>query len=168
MTTPHSPSEALLRRRLLGWDVRSETIDPAVDLGRDLRLRRGPHGVDLDTVEGIDCVAQDLAHALTTLLGSDVLNTTFGFDGLAALAAESEPILVRERIRVGIVNMLNRDPRIRRIVDVKFEDDRLDVPVAGDGVGNDPDTRELSVRVSFETVTDEQVHVNLGRLPRHG
>ncbi|HEX6683621.1 MAG TPA: hypothetical protein VF062_12540 [Candidatus Limnocylindrales bacterium] len=148
-------SEDLLRRRILGWGVQCEPIYPGVDLGRDITLRHGPEGVDLAVVEGIDCLAQDLAHALTTLLGSDVLNTTFGFDGLSALAQETTPILVQERIRVAVVAVLGRDPRVRRIVDVKFEDSRLEAPVPG--------SRELGVRVAFETMTDDRVTIDLGR-----
>jgi hypothetical protein len=153
MTTTDSAD--LARRRTLGWGLRCELVFPGTDLGRDLRLRRGPHGVDLATVEGIDCLTQDLALALTTLLGSDVLNTTFGFDGLSALADETIPVLVQERIRAAVVSVLGKDPRVRRIVDVKFEDARLDAPLPG--------SREISVRVAFETLTDDRVAIDLGR-----
>lgn len=156
MTSPDSTDrEALAKRRLLGWGVRCDPVFPGVDIGRDLRLRRGPNGVDLAAIEGIDCLTQDLSLALTTLLGSDVLNTTFGFDGLRAIAEETTPVLVQERIRVAVVSTLNRDPRVRRIVDVKFEDSRLDAPLAG--------SREIGVRVAFETLTDDRVVLDLGR-----
>jgi phage baseplate assembly protein W len=160
MTSPTSPAPAngvrLARRRVLGFGLRSEPLYPGVSLGRDLRLQRGPRGLDLATVEGIDCVTQDLAIALTTLRGSDVLNSGFGFDGLAALADETVPVLVQERVRAAVVAVLGRDPRVRRIVDVKFEDARLDAPQAG--------SRELAVRVTFETLTEDQVVIDLGRL----
>ncbi|BCB74855.1 hypothetical protein GCM10022251_53880 [Phytohabitans flavus] len=154
MTMP-TDNQALARRRTLGWGLRCDPVFPGVDIGRDLRLRRGPDGLDLATVEGVDCLTQDLSLALITLLGSDVLNTTFGFDGLAALADETTPVLVQERIRVAVVAVLGRDPRVRRIVDVKFEDARLDVP--------QPGSREIGVRVAFETLTDDRVTIDLGR-----
>lgn len=156
MTTPDpTDREALARRRALGWGLRCDPVFPGVDVGRDLRLRRGPAGLDLATVEGVDCLAQDLSVALTTLLGSDVLNTTFGFDGLRAVAEETSPVLVQERLRVAVVSVLSRDPRVRRIVDVKFEDSRLEAP--------EPGNREIGVRVAFETLTDDRVTLDLGR-----
>lgn len=148
--------DADAQRRALGWGLRCDPIFPGADLGRDIRLRSGPDGLDLDTVAGVDCLAQDLAVALTTLLGSDVLNTSFGFAGLAAMAEERVPVLVQERLRVAVVGVLARDPRVRRIVDVKFADQRLDAPLPG--------SRELAVGVTFETVTDDQVAIDLGRL----
>ena len=151
---------SVARRRTLGWGLRCDPIYPGVDLGRDLRLRPGPGGLDLDTVEGLDCLTQDLGVALTTLRGSDVLNTTFGFDGLNALAEEPVAVLVQERVRVGVVALLGRDPRVRRIVDVKFEDSRLDAPVPG--------SRDLAVRVAFEALSDDRVTIDLGRLAPGG
>jgi phage baseplate assembly protein W len=159
MTSPTVPtptdSDRLARRKVLGFGLRCDPVFPGVDTGRDLRLRNGPHGLDLDQVEGIDCLTQDLAIAVTTLRGSDVLNTDFGFDGLAAMAEERLPSLVQERVRAAVVTTLARDPRVRRIVDVKVEDARLDVPLPG--------SRELGVRVSFETLTDDKVAIDLGR-----
>jgi hypothetical protein len=156
VTTPTSPTEAAARRRALGWGVRCDLVLPGADIGRDVRLRRGANGLDLDTVSGVDCLAQDLAVALTTLLGSDVLNTSFGFAGLAAIAEERIGVLVQERLRIAVVGVLDRDPRVRRIVDVKLIDARLDAPAARE--------RELVVHVTFETVTDDRVTIDLGRL----
>jgi hypothetical protein len=131
-----------------------------VDVGRDLVLARGPTGVDLAQVQGIDNLIQVLAIALTTLRGSDLFNTDFGFDGLNAMAEEVNPVLVRERIRVGIIQLLRRDPRVRRIVDVKLGDGRLESVGAG--------SRQLEVRVVFETVSGDQASVNLGGVTGNG
>ena len=144
-----------LRRRTLGWSLACDEIAPGVDLGRDLRLVADGEGrLDLARTDGIDNLGQSLAIALTTPLGSDVFNLEFGFDGLNALADETLPVLQRERVRVGVINVLRRDPRVRQIVDVKLEDDRLDAPAAG--------SRTLEVRVVFETVAGEQAAVDLG------
>ena len=150
----------LARRRLLGWAPACTPIQPGVDLGRDISLAAGPDGLDLARVEEVDALAQSLELALTTLLGSDVFNTQFGFDGLNALVEETNPILARERIRVAVIQVLRKEPRVRRILDVKLEDGRLNRPAIG--------ARELDVRVSFETVAGEAAVVNLGKAVPHG
>lgn len=147
-----------LRNRILGWSPACELTQPGVDLGRDLRLEAGPNGLDLARVSGVGNLTQSLSIALTTLLGSDVFNTAFGFDGLNALVEESNPVLVRERVRISVIQTLRRDPRVRQIVDVKVEDDRL----AGTG------SRELDVRVVFEVHSGDQLTINLGRLTPRG
>jgi len=145
-----------LRRQLLGWAPACELIEPGVDLGRDLVLEDRPSGRDLALVDKIDCLGQSLAIALTTLLGSDLFNTEFGFDGLNALTEGGSPVMTRERVRVAVVNVLRKDPRVRGILDVKLEDGRLDPVPAG--------SRVLDVRVSFETVTGDPVTTDLGRV----
>jgi phage baseplate assembly protein W len=149
----------LLRRQLLGRGLACPEIMPGIDLGRDLQLASGPEGTDLAMIEGMDNLAQDLAVALTTIVGSDIFNTEFGFTGLSALAEESNPILARERIRIGVIQVLRRDPRIRRIVDVKLDDGQLELPRGG--------SRELSVIVTFETVSGDEASINLGRTIRN-
>lgn len=146
----------LLRRRLLGWGIECREIMPGVDLGRDIVLVGGPNGLDFSRIEGIDNLGQVLSIALTTMLGDDIFNTQFGFDGLNALAEETNPIMARERVRIGIIQVLRKDPRIRRIIDVKIEDGRLEAPVPG--------SRELDVRVVFETVSGDQATVDLGKV----
>lgn len=145
----------LVRRRLLGWSVACEPIFPGVDLGRDLVLRAdGDGNVDLAQVESVDALSQSLSLALTTALGSDVFNTAFGFDGIAALAEEPDPVLARERVRISVIKVLHADPRVRRIVDVELDSDR------GRPIGI---ARTLDVTVAFETVALDQATVNLGR-----
>ncbi len=147
---------AALRKRAMGWSVSLEPVSPGLDLGRDLSVVRGPGGLDLARVEGLECLAQSLSVALTTLLGDDVFNRRFGFDGLNALAEEPDPALARERVRIGIIKVLREDPRVRRIVDVNLSGDgRLEAPAAG--------SRQLEVRVVFETPTGEQAAVSLGK-----
>lgn len=145
----------LLRARLLG---RGLACVPVEELTRDLVLARNPDGtVDLALVSGVDNLTQSLAIAVTTPLGGDVFNTGFGFDGLNALADETSPLLVRERVRVGLVNLLRKDPRVARVVDVKLMDQRLETPSTGAA-------RQLDVRVVFETVSGEQLTLNAGAL----
>jgi hypothetical protein len=156
MASNRDQEKDALQARLLGRGPRLDLIDPQGDIGRDLSFSVGAGGArDLAFVSGIDCLTQDLSVALTTLLGSDLFNTTFGFDGVRALAEESRALLIRERVRVAVIQTLNRDVRVRRIVDVKLDDERLDRPVAAG-------SRTLQVRVVFEAVTGESFAVELG------
>ncbi|MFE7560280.1 hypothetical protein [Kitasatospora sp. NPDC057500] len=92
---------------------------PATDpLAADLLLRDG----DLAVVTGPDAVLQSVRLALTTALGTDPLDRGFGFDGLRVLAEERTPELVRERIRLAVLAVLRRDPRVRRVLDVRVDD----------------------------------------------
>ncbi|WP_435205775.1 hypothetical protein [Micromonospora sp. bgisy143] len=154
------------QRRYLGWGLAFEPTMPGVDLARDIVFDDGPNGRTLALVEGTGNVAQSLAVALTTLRGSNVFDATFGFDGLNALAEQIEPNLIREQVRVGIITLLDRDPRVRRIVDVNLDDGRL-----GAGRADDASaaalraSRTLQVQVQFETITDDRLSVRLGELP---
>jgi hypothetical protein len=145
------------RRHALGWGLRCDAIYPGVDISRDLVLAVDPvtQAVDLAGTEGADNLTQCLTVALTTALGDDVFNTAFGFDGLNALAEETRSMMVRERVRVSIIRVLQRDPRVRNIVDLKILDRRLD-PTPRPDDPNDPDAwRTLTVNVVFETVAGE-------------
>ena len=115
----------------------------------------GPRGRDLEFVSGLENLSQDLTVALTTPLGDDVFNTAFGFDGLNALAEETTPILIRERVRVAVIKLLNRDPRVRRILDVELGAASLSATIVA---------RTLKVEVAFETVTGEKLNFRLGEL----
>jgi phage baseplate assembly protein W len=159
--------EQQLRRQLLGWGLACNPVYPGLDLGRDLEMTVGANGRDFTRIEAMDNLSQSLEIALTTLLGSDIFNTQFGFDGLNALVEETSPILVQERIRIAIIQVLRKDNRVRRIIDVKLLDRRLDPP--------DIDTdshlsfeerlerwRTLNVRVVFETVSGDEASINMG------
>jgi hypothetical protein len=104
----------------------------------------------------MDNLTQDLSIALTTLLGSDVFNTRLGFDGLNALVDETDPVLARERVRIGVIQVLRNDARVRRIVDVKLAGGQLELPSAG--------SRQLDITVTFETVAAEQATLALGKV----
>ena len=103
------------RRRLLGWGWRLAPILPGQDLGADLVLESQGATTRLAEVEAVDNVTQDLVVALTTRLGDNLFNTQFGFDGLNAIAEETDPVMQRERIRLSVIGVLQREPRIARI-----------------------------------------------------
>jgi phage baseplate assembly protein W len=159
--------EQQLRRRILGWGLDCDPIYPGLDLGQDLKMTIGPNGKDFARIEAMDNLSQSLEIALTTLLGSDIFNTQFGFDGLNSLVEETNPVLVRERVRIAIIQVLRKDPRIRRIVDLKLLDARLDSP----NVSVDENLsleerlerwRTLEVRVVFETISGDETSISLG------
>jgi phage baseplate assembly protein W len=141
------------RRRALGWSLACPLTMPGVDIGRDLAFVTGPGGTDFARVVGIDNLSQSLQLALTTLLGSDVFNTDFGFDGLNALAEETHPVLVRERVRVSVIRVLQRDARIRRVLDVRLDDPTTSARAGG----------VLRTEVAFEVITGDQASVSLGQ-----
>lgn len=154
-------SRTLLRNRLLGWGLAAAPTRPNVDIGRDIALVDGPNGRDFARVVGMDALVQDLSIAFTTMLGGDVFNTAFGFDGLRALVEETNPVLVRERVRISAIQVLRKDPRVRRVIDVNLGGGTLERVSAGAN-------RELEVRVGFETVSGDQAAADLGRLAVNG
>jgi len=159
MTDPTHEQE-LVRRRLLGFAPVCPPILPGQHHGRDLVLISKPGGLDLAQVDGIDALGQSLSIALTTGLGTDLFNTSFGFDGLRVLAEESHPGIARERVRIAVVQVLRQDARVRRILDIELGDGAYGALAAGQ--------RELAVRVGFETVAGERVNVDLGTVVTHG
>ncbi len=157
---------SLRRARLLGWGIAAPPMLPGVDIGRDIVLAEGAdgRGRDVARVVGVDALAQDLGVAFTTALGTDVLNVAFGFDGLRALVEETNPVLLRERVRIAVIQVLRRDPRVRRVLDVTLDGDgggALERPSGGGG-------RVLRVRVAFETVSGDQATADLGRVVLDG
>ena len=65
--------------------------------------------------------------------------------GLAALATESDPVLRRERLRLAVIDVLRAEPRIRRIVSVRFADET-------GALRETPGNRRLEVLAEFETI----------------
>src|SRR4029453_14281213 len=116
MADPERERE-IVRRRVLGFSLACPQIAPGTDLGRDLVLATGPDGLDLAQVEKVDALTQSLEIALTTALGSDLFNTGFGFDGLNALTEGSSALITRERVRVAVIEVLRKEPRVRGILD---------------------------------------------------
>lgn len=166
----------LLRNRLLGRSPELEHVNPGIGLGLDLKLEKTGNGLDLAEAKGIGALSQALRVALTTRLGSDVFNTQFGFDGLNALAEETNSVLMRERIRIAVIQVLRKEPRVRRIIDVKLAGGQLeaspatasgaeDTGAVAPGAGN---SRELSVLVAFETINGDQTEIQLGAMGTHG
>lgn len=167
MDDPRERIREAARKRLLGWGVATEEVAAGFDLARDVVLTAGPSGLDLQRIDGIDNLGQDLTIALTTGLGTDPFNVGFGFDGINALVEETNPIMVRERVRLSVMATLRRDPRVRRIIDVKLGGDRLDPARRSDG-SDGRARRELGVTVRFETISGDELSLGLGKVVSDG
>lgn len=148
-----------LENHPLGTGLLLQEISPGLSHSRDLALTPGPNGLlDFAWTTGIENLGQCLSIAITTLLESDPFNTAFGFRGLSALAQEDNPVLQKERIRIGIIELLKKDRRIKRIIDVRFTQNDLQNPTQA------KDRRLLQVIVQFETITHQIHSVSLGDL----
>jgi hypothetical protein len=137
-----------LSRRVLGWGLAAPLIDGG-DVGRDLVLVKRPGSglLDLGCVAGARNLGQDLAMALTTARGADPFDVGFGFDGLLALVEETEPAMIRERLRASVAKTVVADPRVRTVVAVE---------VTSNGSGNE---RVLGLQVTVDTIVGEQAVV---------
>ncbi|MFJ4647310.1 hypothetical protein ACIP6Q_27765 [Streptomyces bobili] len=100
----------------------------APSLGRSLAVDAGDLLIDERTggpamVEGVDALAQALVLAVETQLGSDRINTGFGFDRLAvgryALGVHAR----KEYIKMELVRCLSADRRVADVREVFFQDD---------------------------------------------
>lgn len=151
----------LRARRLLGWGPAFVSTGAEEDIGQDIAFADG----DIALVSGMDALTQDLRLALCTGLGTDPLNQAFGSDAFAAMFEESDPMMLRERIRVAVIRVLQSDARIRRIVEVSIDGEAR--PFAGpSGAGSAAErTTALSVVAVFETVLGEYATIAIEGLP---
>ncbi|MFF1867660.1 hypothetical protein [Streptomyces sp. CB03911] len=102
--------------------------DGAPSLGISLALQGGdlvlaPGGRDLALVAGIQALAQALELSVGTQLGSDRVNTRFGFDRLALGAYAHDLATRKEYLTMELVRCLSADPRVTDVREVFFEDD---------------------------------------------
>jgi phage baseplate assembly protein W len=145
-------SQTALQRSIFGFDIATDLTLPGADIGRDIVFQGG----DVAVVAGVANLSQALTLALTTRLGDNVFNATYGFDGIAALADETDPVLQRERIRVAVISLLQRDARVRQVTDVVLDGDVLS------------QSRTLDVSVSFITTASTQASVSLNTVVTGG
>lgn len=138
--------------RALGWSLKLAPLDPIDGAAGGLDLAFGK-------VTGADALAQSLTLAFVTLKGSDLFNGSFGFSGLQAIADEADPVLRRERIRMSVLAVLQQEPRVRRIVTVRFADEN---GTAAPAPGNKPGERSCAIEAIFETIGGVQRQIILG------
>lgn len=139
--------------RTLGWSLALAPIDPVDGAAGGLDL-------EFSTVSGIDALTQALTLAFVTLRGSDPFNSNFGFAGLAAIAEESDPALQRERIRMAVLSVLQQEPRISRVVTVRYADESDENMKAAPA--RFPGSRSRAIEAIFETAGGMQQRIILG------
>ena len=116
----------------------------------DLAWVEGASGRGLGLVEGVDNLAQDLAVALLTPLGSDPFDTEFGFDGLDVLTLALGQGLREQLLRVSIIRTLLADPRVVEVPEVVLE------PIG--------DARRQAVHAAVRTVLGADAPMTLGEV----
>lgn len=159
-----TPLGAQVERRVFGWGVRSEPIESIVSYCRDIQLAAGPGGTkDLDLTDGFTALEQDLRTALGTALGADPLNVGFGFDGLRIVSEETDRLMLRERLRGAVVQVLRADPRVVSVTRVligseiaAFHAGQASAPLAAGEYGI------LSIEAAFRIVGGEEASLSLG------
>lgn len=145
--------------RAFGRGIGLKPIDPDGDIGVDLDFALpAEDGAprDLRMISGLDVLLQDLSVALTTGLGTDPLNMTFGSSAFQALADHSDPFIRREAVKVAVVRVLKADARVRRILEAR--------------VNNDPGATgkrqtEMNLTVVFDTILDERATIDVEGIP---
>lgn len=98
-----------------------------VGLGSSLRLDSGDlvldHSGALAVVTGTDALAQALVLSIETQLGSDRINSDFGFDR-AAVGAFAYGIHTRkEYVKMQLVRCVGLDRRVKDVREAFFQDD---------------------------------------------
>jgi phage baseplate assembly protein W len=136
----------------LGWSLALTPLAP---------IDGAAGGLDLafSTVSGEAALMQALTLAFVTLKGSDVFNRNFGFSGLTAIAEESDTVIRRERIRMAVIATLQAEPRIRRIVTVRFADEAGDT---GTPAQPQPSSRAARIEAVFDTIAGTRQTIALG------
>ena len=151
-------------RRVFGWGVRSEPIDQIVTYCRDIQLTRNVSGAtDLDLADGFGALEQDLRTALGTALGADPLNTGFGFDGLRIVSEETDRLLLRERLRGAVVQVLRADPRVISVTRVLIGNE-IAAYEAGSAAAPMPkgEYGVLAVQAAFRIIGGQEATLTLG------
>lgn len=139
-------------QRLFGRGVAADQIFPGLDIGCDLTLESGPNGTRLAERTGVDNLAQALRLALTTAYGALPFDLDYGFDGLNALATETDAQMQMQRIRISVAQAVQRDPRVRRVTDVQV-------------TGTNPSSRTVTVSVAFDTMASGAMTITIEGLP---
>lgn len=136
----------LVEKRSLGWGLAVEPVAESDYTRVDIAFSRDGAAA-LKRIDGQQALRQDLTLAFCTGRGTDPLNVDFGFDGPRLVAEEDDRALLRERLRAAAAVVCDRDPRIRKVLDVQLRAVSAEAVVAEK---NGP-LRVLEITVRFET-----------------
>jgi hypothetical protein len=143
----------------------------APSLGRSLALNAGDlvfdvSAADLPLVTEQAALAQALELAVETQLGTDRLNSGFGFDRLSIGAYAYGVHTRKEYVKMQLVRCLAADRRVRDVREVFFSDDprffelnALDPDVQEQIISQARASREYTVYAIVDTITDDQLTI---------
>jgi|GEM_PF-3825352 len=148
-------------KKVMKWDLNITPIfDQAWQYG-DITLHQNPDGSrDLQTQYGVDNLVQQLRAAVTTALNSDLLNQGYGFDGMLAIAEEQDRVMLRTRLRFGVIHVLQHDPRVYKILEVLVGEE-ID-PEQHPGFNQNSDMGHLPVLARFTIYSGESLSLTFG------
>lgn len=144
-----------------------------LSLGSSLALDVGDlvfSGTGLSMVSGTGALTQALMLSLQTQLGTDRLNTGFGFDR-AAIGAYAYGIHTqKEYVKMQLVRCIGLDRRVKDVLDVFFQDDPryfelnpgLDAAAQEEIAAAARASREYTVYVIVETINSDTVTLQVG------
>ena len=90
----------------------------------DLAFAYNPDGLlELQTVSGIENLAQGLKITVETPLGSDIFNQLFGFDLYSILRGGFNLAMTKQLIRLHVIKTISSDDRVLSIEELAFDDE---------------------------------------------
>jgi hypothetical protein len=144
----------VVANRVLGQTILASEIAPGSLLGYDLVFADTGTGQDLVLADGPHTLAQDLAIAMITSVGSDIFNVQFGFDGLSVLTRNIDRSAVQDFLRLAVVKTLGADTRVKQVNSVTI----------GPADPNHPETRVWQVAADVQTVLGDVLKIVLGQV----
>lgn len=106
----------------------------------------------LQMVSGTDNLLQSLELRVLTPFGSDIFNTTYGLDVTQAFTQPGSIRMVKELLKLSLVQTLGTDPRVQDILDVQFSEVQ---------VGDLRHSRSWTVNVVISTVDAQTTTLTL-------
>jgi hypothetical protein len=141
-------------------------------LGRSLKLDGGDLVFDLDSndlalVEQQQALSQALVLAIQTQVGSDLVNSGFGFDRLSVGAYAYGVDTRKEYVKMQLVKTVSADRRVRDVREIFFQDDprffelQPGLAAAQEQIAADARaSREYTVYVIVETIANNPLTVS--------
>jgi len=123
--------------------------------GSSLALEEGDivfENNSLKLVSGIDNLLQSLELRVLTPSGSDIFNATYGLDVTQAFTQPGSVRMIKELIKLSLVQTLGTDPRVSDIRDVQFTERQ---------VGDLRHSRSWTVTVVIDTVDAQTTTLTL-------
>jgi hypothetical protein len=144
-----------------------------LSLGSSLELDAGDlvfSNTDLSMVSDTGALTQALVLSLQTQLGSDRLNTGFGFDRAAVGAYAYGIHTQKEYVKMQLVRCIGLDRRVKDVLEVFFQDDSryfelnpgLDATAQEEIAAAARAGREYTVYVIVETINSDKVTLQAG------